>query len=611
MASINEWTQVYMSGVLPQQWNNNLKGIVEALNDGKRSPQQIYSILMGMGIPSEKALLGINNYITPKGNAKLGFIDINKNNQYIMENFDHKILAEKIQTLIEKLSTMAEDNATKLNYSAQLSSEIAKRYLDQVNNVIIKLDEIKNNNELSEKVKSRTNRSDLTGRSEFFYAVRMIKELNSHDWIKPVLEFTSEMKAILKTNKYTAMLSETIRDLSSLKNRDFYENVISDLEFLIEKSEEDIKKDFKAILTKHSWIHSIQNMMSIYGVEESKLISNSEGKVSKVYSPVVVNEAKELIFALDGNYLKLSEGKIIKATRDDIDGRFLNAEKALKNFKVIDEKFVLYHGKNVLSIDTNNDEIKVNTQIVEEKSLKNYLLRCSFFTLNEMYMLDEVMFLMESIDDIKELDFVTSVTSMANPKIKVNLIKVDENIYLNRINPFSGTNDIVTANNAENAQDLMNEYVKYDISNSVSDLLEQEKLEKLELTNEKNSIIDKIKFLEEKKTEIQNTISMTGNDDTLLKALEIMESELRDRELELQNVYSKLGENLSENKKLEDEGYISGSVKKNSGSFKKGDKIWVYAEDYTSKGDKDSIKIKDKDGKKDGSLKKVDIKVNL
>lgn len=611
MTLLNEWTQVYLHGGLPQEWTNNLKGITDALNDGKRTPQQIYSSLKGMGIPTEKCLFAIKYYIDPKAKINLGYYDANKNNQYIMEKFDHKVLAKKIESLIENLKAMVEDDKTKLNYSAQLSTEIAKKYLNEINNISIKLDEINKNNELSEKVKSRTNRSDLTGRSEFYYASRLVSELRSHDWINPVSEFIKDMGIVFEHNRYTAMLSNSIRFLDSERNKSFYESAISDMEFLIQKDENEIKESFKTVLGKYEWIPVVKRMISVHGINENEAVSNSEGSVSKVYSPVIVKEDKSIIFSLDGKLWNLKDNKITEAESSDVDGRFLNTDKALKMFKIVEGKFVLYHGKNVLSIDPENDSIKVNSNVVEQKDLKNFLLKTSFFGLNEMYKLDEIMFFVESSDNVKELDFVTSIRSNNDSRVKVNVIRLDEKIYVNRVNPFMGINEMILAEGASNAQNLVNEYVKFDITNSTIDLLEQEVQKRISLEKEKNIVIEKIKFLEERKKELTNTLGIVGENHQVKKALELIANELKDREIELQNIYSKLGESISEAKKMEDQGYVLGKMKYSDGLFKKNDIVWVYAEDYTTKSERETVKVTDQKGKKVGEVEKKNVEMSM
>ena len=154
-------------------------------------------------------------------------------------------------------------------------------------------------------------------------------------------------------------------------------------------------------------------------------------------------------------------------------------------------------------------------------------------------------------------------------------MRVGNNIYVNRINPHMGVNEFFKATSAESAQTSVNEYINFDISNSVTDLLEVEEQKRFKLNEKKETFIERLKFLEEKKTELENTLRIVGENEAIKNAIKVLEEEMHDQEVGLQNTYNEMGEDGYVNKKLLDMGYVLGTVAKTDGIFTEG--MPVYA----------------------------------
>ena len=78
---VNEDYGVYVNGYFPSQADladakNNLKAIAEQLYKSGKSPNQVFFILAGMGIPKEKASFAAENYKVPAVDPKLTIINI-------------------------------------------------------------------------------------------------------------------------------------------------------------------------------------------------------------------------------------------------------------------------------------------------------------------------------------------------------------------------------------------------------------------------------------------------------------------------------------------------------------------------------------------------------
>ncbi len=551
MGNINEWTQVYLSGYIPDQNRygiDNLRDITAQLSNGSRSRGQIYAILRGMGIPEDRAIYAINNFIENLPKPKLGFYDANnKNKLEIMDsNFSIAYLTKQIGSLKEELTVLINQDANRVNYSAQSAKSLVENYqvkLEQLDSTLKRLVEERDPN-MIDKLKSGLHPADNCNAPEYYYASKLVSELSQYNSIVPIAEFVGKTMHILETNRYKTMLVNSAYLLESDRRSNFYAPVIEDIRHLVIKEEKDVCESLKTIMQKHEWVPVIKHILNSYAVSEKKLVNTEDGKVSDVYSPVQINEDKSLTFVLGGKYYNLKDEAITEQTDlSKISSVFFNVERALKHFKMIGESFFLYNGKNSLEFNPIDNQVKINDKVVNHTDLntfRNYLIRTNFFRLDEMYRIDELVFLFEAVDTVKKLDFITSIQSRINESITVNLMKLGTSIYVNRINPMMGVNDLKTCTTAEDAQSLVKEFVNFDISSSVSDLLESEKKVRYEIQQECDSVQEKINYVSKKKEDVVNARSMSRKPEILDEAVKLLDSELKDLEVELQKLYSKM-----------------------------------------------------------------------
>ncbi len=615
LKDINEWTQVYTNGGIPYEnvdGRDNLKMMVDQFNNGHRSPNQVYSILRGMGVPRDRSIYAVENYWGKKSENPLYYYDANnKNKLNKMDNaFNIPTLSLKLKTLKESLEKIAGDE-TRVNYSAQTAVKIVEKYIIKLNDLQSSLRDIDKTENLNLKAKltERLNIADIKSNPEFYYGSMLLQELATHNQLINVSEFIGEMRDIFENNKFKAALSNALYALNN-KDSKYYSSVINDLEFLIKKDEKEITEGLNYILEKHSWVPLIKVILNAYSNDKKVTISNEEGKVSKVYSPVEVNEKnKSITFALGNKFYTLSNDSIEETTQ--ISPTLYNINKSFQSFKILDNSFILFEDKNSLEISITDGTVKINGKNVDHKngeSFRNHLIRSRFFHLDEMYKIDQLMYLVEQFDTIIELDFITSISSKINEGVMVNLIKLDNTLYVNRINPSMKKNELIKAESAEDAKLLVKEMVNFDISKSIHEQLNEENKIRTKLEIEKSDLIDKINFLQEKKSELEKTTKLAVNREPLFEAIKLLDEELKDKEIKLQHVYQQLG-NVSEAKSLEDQGYVEATLLKPELGFKVGDTVYVYAVDYTTSGDTDKVKVIESQGKPVKMLVKKNLKI--
>lgn len=630
---LNEWTQVYLHGNIVMDKNplDNLRDITLQFDNGIRQPNQIYAILRGMGIDQNRAACAVHEYvIKPR--------TIQKNTITMESNFDISILKDKLSKLKESLETFKQQDKSKINFSSGKALDIVNYQLSKFDTLSgiekmieeknILLDTIKKQNESNPTSENEKIIFKLTGevaslekslnetivKNKFKMLRECSRELKTYDWLVPVSSFMNEINILMNNNKYSSKINETYHTLINHKYKDMYNLAINDLEKMLEHNEIAVKGEIIDTLNKHKWIPEISRIILEHAEEEKVMTSGRTGTINKVYSPVEMNENGSFIFTLNDKFYKLTSNKIEIANENEVSSKFINIKNALKQFKSNDNGILsVFRGNNVLEFNINENKLSINDQSIDHTNIsnfRNYMKTINFYGLNELNKIDEICYLLESSDMIMELDFVTSIASKTLAGVFVNIINstMTESIYINKINPAMGTNILVETKSGEEAQAHVSELIDIDISKIVYEELETENKLKVEVEKEKEEINNKISFLENKKNEVKEAISKYGNTIELDASLKVIDEELVKFDIKLQEVYSK--KKVNEKKKsFEDLGYIMGTIAMNIDDYKKGDDIYVMADEYTSSGANDDIQVMDKETEDKKVLKKRYIKV--
>jgi hypothetical protein len=109
-------------------------------------------------------------------------------------------------------------------------------------------------------------------------------------------------------------------------------------------------------------------------------------------------------------------------------------------------------------------------------------------------------------------------------------MRIGENVYLNKINTSMKINEFSKIESATKAVEIVKEFVGYDISSSVEDLLSEDIKTIRIIESKKNELLDKITFLKEQKSDLskQDTTNeyITGANKLITEEIEKYQREL-------------------------------------------------------------------------------------
>lgn len=599
--TVNEDYGVYLNGYFPSikevaDSKNNLKNITEQLYKSGKSSNQVFFILVGMGVPKERASFATESYKIPVDTPVLHTVKIvAEKNQNIM-NTDIFEFRGKLQDLLEGVSNFEKEAS--FAYSSKQASDTLLSIKGKLDNFF-----------LQHVLESNTNVDAKFAYKKLLIesSIEIVSKLSATN-IEIVAQFVKESSQYLKENIAAHNILAAISSMSIKRMNGAHTNVYESLKTFFCLEESQILEGFNDNFKTHNWIPEVSTVDQNIQKINNRILETAEAVVEKSFGPVVLNEDESYGFYLDGYFYKLYESKIERDTNPS--ALLYSIAKSLNIFKVVNENTLTTYSRNKeFLIDLKESKCKLDGAELSFKNiqeLRNNLMSLAFVHVNEMSKLDDICIVMENLDKILELDFITTLKSKFD-KSKVNIFNLKESIYVNRL--AKNLNELVEAKSAINAQELVNEFINFDLSGILLEKLEGEHKKIAVLKNKKDELSEAISWLNSKKGEIKAVITNVGDSKELSEAMSIIESEIIEKEKELQKIYYKLS-NLSE-RTVEDDGFIEATFSIPFGKYKKGDKILIDAGAFVGGGKNDAIAFMSIDGKEKGTIQKKAVEVSL
>jgi hypothetical protein len=356
---------------------------------------------------------------------------------------------------------------------------------------------------------------------EFAVIQNFIAELEAFKWDVTVLPLIEGLKE--KSNKFSREIevSKVLESIKQSGNNSFYSELSESLNnWLISESKSSglLSKE----ITKWSFNPVVRNLINYLNVNEAAdsrkleipVNAQGESKVGRIYSPILI-EGDKTIFAI-GNSLFEAQGesfrklstKEVGAVPSDYIG-LVNA--SLRSYVKINENGILIQlGKKYVSLVEENEGVsvylgksKLNFRSVGELGKVLGLESASHFAVNESQVVNDILNLYVNFSNIVELDFAKNITSNIYEGVSVNLIKWNNEIYLQRINEGMRENSVYKVNGSQ-AVKMVKDYLRYDISEGLTEFLEGEQKLKSIMINDRTKVLENISRVEEQINKVES-----------------------------------------------------------------------------------------------------------
>ncbi len=356
---------------------------------------------------------------------------------------------------------------------------------------------------------------------EFSVIHNFVAELESFKWDVTVLPIIENLKGKIDKFSREIEVSKVLESIKQSGNNSFYSELSESLNnWLISESKSSglLSKE----ISKWSFNPVVRNLINYLNVNEAAdsrkleipVNAQGESKVGRVYSPILI-EGDRTIFAI-GNSLFEAEGeslrklstKEVSAVPADYIGL---VNSALRPYVKINENGILIQlGKKYVSLVEENEEVsvylgksKLNFRSVGELAKVLGLESASHFAVNESQVVGDIVNLYVNFSNIVELDFAKNITSNIYEGVSVNLIKWNNEIYLQRINEGMRENSVYKVNGTQ-AVKMVKDYLRYDISEGLTEFLDGEQKLKSIMINDRTKVLENISRVEEQINKVES-----------------------------------------------------------------------------------------------------------
>ena len=339
-------------------------------------------------------------------------------------------------------------------------------------------------------------------------------------------------------------------------------------------------------------VRNLINTLSVLESNNSKLnipTVNGNSEIRKIYSPVLV-EGGRTIFAVGKTLFEGDEYGVRKLSNRDISTMNKDFLGLLESFysegvKVDDKGISVYVGDTKISIIEEKEETKIYLN-KDQVNFSDYNQLAKVISLriskglgvNESKVIYDVIKLYENFNGIVELDFAKTITSKVYEGASVSLIKWNGKMYLQRVNEAMRENSLFEVNGSQ-AANMVKDFLKYDISEGLTEFLDGEKKIKSIMLNDRKKVIDNISIVESEMKKIEALVAtnpLYKGSRQLSEAYSLLEKELQT----LKSKWSTINAELDsiENNPIE----ISGDLMEDS-KFAVGDYVKVKENGNTGK----------------------------
>jgi len=378
------------------------------------------------------------------------------------------------------------------------------------------------------------------GISEAFILEGLLNDLKSFSWensVSPVLENLS------RTFENRRREIEVIKAHDQIKNspgKELFSDATDQMKnWLVSetKSSETLIHGLK----RYGFNPMVRNLVSFLSIHENENSSkfhigfdNNVCKINNLYSPIYVNEGETLFYS-SGKFLKIEHetGILQECNMDEVPEDIIDQSQIMRDrdVKVDNNKISLNIGNNKVEIVFTNEskEIYFDGKRIHEKDLP---VAVSVSTNNLLEgsnnIISKAVFVAKHADDIVDIDFAKSIKSKIYEGVEANIFKTENGIYVQTVNPAMRLNKIYEAN-ATQAINIIKDFIKYDISESLTEFLEGEQAFLSVMKNDKNEIVKNIEILEGElrkldQVKIQNPL--VANSEELVSLEESIEYEI-------------------------------------------------------------------------------------
>ena len=357
--------------------------------------------------------------------------------------------------------------------------------------------------------------------SEAYLIESMIQDLTNISWEANAKSALENLKKTYESNIREIAVVKAMEEIKRSAGRDLFSSVIESMKNWIE-SENKVSEALLRDLKKWAFNPIVRNLSESLTAIETKTpnkfevkVNSNNCRVTSILLPTLVSENYS-IFVTSNRFFKAGNGSISILERSEVSklpGKFLNAVLSLtdKNVKVNENGADLYLGKNKVSVvlesETETKSVFLNGRRISPDQLGFTLsmeLRNSFESSADL--VKKAVQLVESVDYLAEIDFGKKIVSNLYEGVEANVFKMENTVYVHKVNPAMKKNELLEGNGNQ-AVNIVKEFLGFDLSESMSDVLGKEDRILAIMKNDKEAIRKNLELVESEINKINQAIA--------------------------------------------------------------------------------------------------------
>ena len=345
------------------------------------------------------------------------------------------------------------------------------------------------------------------GISEAFIIEGLLNDLRSFSWENSVAPVLENLTNIFENRRREIEVVKAYESIKNAPGRELFSDATGQMKnwLLAENKSSDTLVHGLKSFGFNPLVRNLVSFLSLYENDNSSKFhlgfDNNVCNIDNLYSPITVNESETLFYS-SGKFLKIDHesGVLQECNMDEVPEELADKAQIVsdRDVKIDNNKISLNIGNNKVEIIFTNEskEIYFDGKRINESDLPvavsvstNNLLESSNHKINK------AVFIAKNAEDIVDIDFGKKIKSKVYENVEVNIFKTESGIYVQTVNPAMRLNKIYEAN-ATQAITIVKDFIKYDISESLTEFLEGEQAFLSVMKNDKNEIIKNVEVLE-------------------------------------------------------------------------------------------------------------------
>ena len=354
------------------------------------------------------------------------------------------------------------------------------------------------------------NAVSIKGISEAFLLESMIQELDGLSWEVNAKASLANLKKTYESNRREIAVVKAMEEINRSGGRDLFSSVVESMKNWVNaenKVSESLIKDLKQWAFNPIVRNLFENLAAIEAKSPNKFevkVNSNNCTVNSIIAPTLVSENYS-VFVTSNRFFKSHNGRISileRAEASKLPSKFLSAVINLtdSNVKVSESGADLYIGKNKISVvlesETETKSVYLNGRRISPDQLGFVLsmeLRNTFNGSADL--VKKAVGVVEAVDYLAEVDFGKKIVSNLYEGVEANIFKMGDKVYVHKVNPAMKKNDLFEGNGNQ-AVNIVKEFLGFDLSESMADVLGKEDRILAIMRNDKEAIKKNLEIVE-------------------------------------------------------------------------------------------------------------------